>query len=70
VQALTIDAKRALLREYLSETENGQNRPYNPATAEFKDAIERMQFGAWMRKRLAPAVVPAELKAWIKARKG
>ena len=66
IQALSLDAKRALVREYMDEVGDGKAKTYDIETAAFRDTLERFQFTAWMRKRLAPSVTPAEFKAWLK----
>lgn len=68
IQALSLDAKRALLREYIEEAGEDKAKSCNRDKATFRDAMERIQFTAWMRKRLAPPVTSAEFKAWLKAR--
>jgi hypothetical protein len=66
IHALSLDAKRALAREYMDEAGEDKAKTYNPGTAAFRDTLERFQFTAWMRKRLAPSVATAEFKAWLK----
>lgn len=66
IQALSLDAKRALVREYMDEVGDDKAKTYNTDTVTFRDTLERFQFTAWMRKRLAPGVNPAEFKAWLK----
>jgi hypothetical protein len=43
-------------------------KSYNTETVAFRDTLERFQFTAWMRKRLAPGVSPEEFKTWLKGR--
>jgi plasmid replication initiation protein len=66
IQALSLDAKRALVDEYVDEVGDDKAKSYNSETVIFRDTLERFQFMAWMRKRLAPSVAPAEFKAWLK----
>lgn len=68
IQALSLDAKRALGREYVDEAGEDKAKSYNGDKATFRDTLERIQFTAWMRKRLAPSPTAAEFKAWLKAK--
>lgn len=66
IQDLSLDAKRTLVHEYVDEVGNDKAKSYNADTVTFRDTLERFQFTAWMRKRLAPTASPAKFKAWLK----
>lgn len=66
VNALSPADKRAWAGHYIDEVGNEKAKTYNAETAEFRDALERIQFSGWLRKRLAPMIEPSEYKAWLK----
>ena len=66
VNALSLADKRAWAGHYIDEAGNEKAKTYNAETAEFRDALERIQFSGWLRKRLAPMIEPSEYKAWLK----
>ena len=68
INALSIDDKRAWVRHYINEKGEEKAKTYNAGTAEFRDGLERIEFSAWLRKRLAPTIDPLEYKAWLNAR--
>jgi plasmid replication initiation protein len=68
VNALTLDDKRDLVRNYVDEVGDDKAKTYNAKTVEFRDSLERIQFSGWLRKRLAPTIKPSEYKAWLKAK--
>lgn len=70
VKALSSDERRAWVRLYIDEAGEDKAISYQDHTAKFGNALERVQFSAWLRKRLAPAFVPAEFEAWVKAKAG
>jgi hypothetical protein len=47
---------------------DGQAKTYNAETMAFRDALERIQFLSWLRKRLAPTLEPAEFASWLKSK--
>lgn len=67
VNTLSIDDKRALIRNYIDEVESEKTKSYNAETVEFRDPLERIQFSAWLRNRLA-STDPSEYKAWLKTK--
>ncbi|MGZ8212922.1 MAG: replication initiation protein [Methylosarcina sp.] len=69
VSALSIDDKRTWAQRYLDEAGGEKAKSYNSETADFRDKLERIQFLAWLRKRLAPKIKPSEYKAWLKAKR-
>jgi len=69
VNALSLDDKRALVHSYIEEVEDEKAKTYDAEKADFRDSLERIQFLAWLRKRLAPVTnEPAEYKAWLKVK--
>ena len=69
VNALSLDDKRALVHSYIEEVEDEKAKTYDAEKADFRDSLERIQFLAWLRKRLAPVTIePAEYKAWLKVK--
>lgn len=66
IQSLSPDSKRALMREYLEEVGEDKAKSYNSKKMAFGDTLERFQFTAWMRQRLAPGFTTAEFNAWLK----
>ena len=66
VNALSLADKCAWAGHYIDEVGNEKAKTYNAKTAEFRDALERIQFSGWLRKRLAPMIEPSEYKAWLK----
>lgn len=68
VNALSPDDKRAWAQRYIDEAGGEKAKSYNAETAEFRDKLERIQFLAWLRKRLAPKVKSSVFKAWLKAK--
>ncbi|WP_448506390.1 replication initiation protein [Immundisolibacter sp.] len=68
VNALSLDGKRAWVRDYIDEVGNEKAKTYNAETADFRDTLERIQFLGWLRKRLAPKMKHSEFKAWLKAK--
>jgi plasmid replication initiation protein len=68
VNALSLDDKRDWVQQYIDEVGSEEAKSYNAETAEFRDRLERLQFSGWLRKRLAPTIVPSEYKAWLKAK--
>jgi hypothetical protein len=69
VNALSLVDKRAYVKSYIDEVGDEKAKTYNAEKAEFRDSLERIQFLAWLRKRLAPVTIePVEYKAWLKAK--
>jgi hypothetical protein len=68
VNSLSIDEKRNWVRRYVDEELVEKAKSCNAETVEFRDKLERMQFLAWLRKRLAPKTKPSEFKVWLKAK--
>jgi plasmid replication initiation protein len=68
LNALSLADKRAWAGHYIDEAGNEKAKTYNAETAEFRDALERIQFSGWLRKRLAPTIEPSEYKAWLKVK--
>ncbi|MGZ8212876.1 MAG: RepB family plasmid replication initiator protein [Methylosarcina sp.] len=68
VNALSIDDKRIWAQRYIDEVGAEKAKSFNAETADFRDKLERLQFLAWLRKRLAPKIKPSEFKAWLKAK--
>jgi hypothetical protein len=68
VKNLSLAEKRVWVTTYIDEVGNENAKTYIVETADFKDSLERIQFLAWLRKRLAPKVKPSEYKAWLKAK--
>jgi hypothetical protein len=66
INALSLADKRAWVGHYIDEAGNEKAKTYNTETAEFRDALERIQFSGWLRKRLAPTIESSEYKAWLK----
>jgi plasmid replication initiation protein len=66
VKALSLDDKRAWVRNYIDEVGGEKAKTYNAEMAEFRDTLERIQFSGWLRKRVAPTIEPSEYKAWLK----
>lgn len=54
VNALSLDDKRAWVQSYIDEIGKEKVKTYNAEMAELRDSLERIQFLAWLRKRLAP----------------
>jgi plasmid replication initiation protein len=68
VSALSLDDKRKWAQRYIDEAGAEKAKSCNAETAEFRDKLERLQFLAWLRKQLAPTIVPSEYKAWLKVK--
>ena len=68
VKALSPADKHAWVGYYIEEAGEEQAKTYKAETMEFRDALERIQFSSWLRKRLAPTIEPSEYKAWLKKR--
>lgn len=68
IKALTLEEKRAHVARYLEGEGLGRAQSYNPETAAFRDAIERVQFSTWLRLSLTPEVNQPEFKIWLKAK--
>ena len=68
VNALSLADKRAWAGHYIDEVGNEKAKTYHAETAEFRDALERIQFSGWLRKRLAPTIEHSEYKAWLKVK--
>jgi plasmid replication initiation protein len=68
INALSLADKRAWVGHYIDEAGNEKAKTYNTETAEFRDALERIQFSGWLRKRLAPTIEPSEYKAWLEVK--
>jgi hypothetical protein len=68
INALSLADKREWAGHYIDEAGNEKAKTYNAETAEFRDALERIQFSGWLRKRLAPTIEPSEYKAWLKVK--
>ena len=66
VKALSPTDKNTWLGYYIEEVGDEQTKTYNAETMEFRDALERIQFSSWLRKRLAPPIEPEEYKAWLR----
>lgn len=66
VNTLSIDEKRVWIQSYIDEAGAEKAKSYNADMGEFRDRLERLQFLAWLRKRLAPKIKPSEYKAWLK----
>ena len=66
VNALSLDDKRAWVRNYIDEVGDEKAKTYNAETTEFRDSLERIQFSGWLRKRLALTIEPSEYKTWLK----
>jgi Initiator Replication protein len=70
VNALSLDDKRAWVQSYIDEIGKEKVKTYNAEMAELRDSLERIQFLAWLRKRLAPEKIEsAEYEAWLKAKR-
>jgi Initiator Replication protein len=70
VNALSLDDKRAWVQIYIEEIGKEKVKTYNADMAELRDSLERIQFLAWLRKRLAPKKIESgEYEAWLKAKK-
>jgi hypothetical protein len=59
VNALSVDDKRVLASIYIAEIGGEKSKTYNAETVDFRDSLERIQFLAWLRKRLAPKITHA-----------
>ncbi|MGJ0484314.1 MAG: RepB family plasmid replication initiator protein [Methylomicrobium sp.] len=68
VNTLSLDDKRAWAQRYVDEVGAEKIKSYNAESAAFRDRLERLQFLAWLRKRLAPKIKASEFKAWLKAK--
>jgi plasmid replication initiation protein len=68
VKNLSLAEKRVWVTTYIDQVGNENAKTYIVETADFKDSLERIQFLAWLRKRLTPKVKPSEYKAWLKAK--
>lgn len=68
VNAMSLADKRAWVSYYIDEVGGEKAKTYNAETTEFRDALERIQFSSWLRKRLALTIEPSEYKAWLKAK--
>ena len=66
VKGLSLADKRAWVGHYIDEVGDEKAKTYHAETAEFLDALERIQFSGWLRKCLAPTIEPSEYKAWLK----
>lgn len=60
---------RTWIQSYIDELGAEKAKSYNIKTAEFRDKLERLQFLAWLRKRIVPEINPDEFNAWKKAKK-
>lgn len=68
VSALSLADKNTWVNHYIDEVGIEKAKTYNVETVEFRDALERIQFSSWLRKRIAPSIEPSEYKAWLKAK--
>ena len=68
INALSVDEKKRLIPEYLTETGQDKGKSYNEDTSIFRDSLERMQFTGWLRKRFKVEVSEAEFNGWLKER--
>jgi plasmid replication initiation protein len=66
IKAFSLEEKRAWAAIYIAEVGSATTQTYNAETASFRVGLERVQFLAWLHKRLAPQINPAEYKAWLK----
>jgi hypothetical protein len=69
LKSLSLAEKRIWADTYVNEVGSEATKTYNTETVDFKDSLERIQFLAWLRKRLAPKINPSEYKAWLKTKK-
>lgn len=68
VNALSLDSKRAWVRDYIDDVGDEKAKTYNAETTEFRDTLERVQFLGWLRKRLAQTIEASEYKVWLKTK--
>ena len=70
VKALSLDELQAHAARFIEEMGADQVKSFDPAKADFKDAVERVKFRTWLRGFVAkkePA--PGEFEAWRAAKK-
>jgi hypothetical protein len=70
IKAFSLEEKRAWAAIYIAEVGSATTQTYNAETASFRVGLERVQFLAWLHKRLAPQINPTEYKAWLKKKEG
>jgi Initiator Replication protein len=66
INVLSLEEKRVWASSYIAEVGSATTQTYNAETASFRVGLERVQFLAWLHKRLAPQINPTEYKAWLK----
>lgn len=65
IKALTLEEKVALVHQFAADSDKHSISSFAPEKGEFKDTIERANFGAWQRRKLrVTAIDPAEFEAW------
>ena len=65
IKALSLEARVALVHQFAADSDKNSISSFASDKGDFKDSIERANFGAWQRRKLRVTTIdPAEFEAW------